>query len=64
MGQQFIAKCGCGIETEVSIGSSRSFERSQTFYDWQHYISLAERKPGGLRNGAPFAGMPEPLKQL
>ena len=23
-----------------------------------------ERKPGGLRNGAPFAGMPEPLKQL
>ena len=43
---------------------SRSFERSQTFYDWQHYISLVERKPGGLRNGAPFAGMPEPLKQL
>lgn len=42
----------------------RSFERSQTFYDWQHYISLVERKPGGLRNGAPFAGMPEPLKQL
>jgi transposase len=43
---------------------SRSFERSQTFYDWQHYISLVERKPGGLRNGAPFAGMPEALKQL
>jgi len=43
---------------------TRSFERSQTFYDWQHYISLVERKPGGLRNGAPFAGMPEPLKQL
>jgi len=43
---------------------SRSFERSQTFYDWQHYISLVERKPGGLRNGAPFAGMPDALKQL
>lgn len=43
---------------------SRSFERSQTFYDWQHYISLVERKPGGLRNGAPFAGMPDVLKQL
>ena len=42
----------------------RSFERSQTFYDWQHYISLVERKPGGLRNGAPFAGMPDALKQL
>jgi transposase len=43
---------------------SRSFERSQTFYDWQHYISLLERKPGGLRNGAPFEDMPQPLKQL
>ncbi len=43
---------------------SRSFERSQTFYDWQHYISLVERKPGGLRNGAPFANMPDALKQL
>jgi transposase len=43
---------------------SRSFERSQTFYDWQHYISLVERKPGGLRNGAPFALMPDALKQL
>ena len=42
----------------------RSFERSQTFYDWQHYISLVERKPGGLRNGAPFEGMPAAFKQL
>lgn len=42
----------------------RSFDRSQTFYDWQRYIRLVERKPGGLRNGAPFAGMPEPPKQL
>lgn len=43
---------------------SRSFDRSQTFYDWQHYIGLAQRKPGGLRNGAPFEDMPGPLKQL
>ena len=43
---------------------SRSFDRSQTFYDWQHYIGLVERKPGGLRNGAPFEDMPGPLKQL
>jgi transposase len=42
----------------------RSFERSQTYYDWQHYISLVERKPGGLRNGAPFESMPAPLKRL
>ena len=43
---------------------SRSFDRSQTFYDWQHYTSLVHRKPGGLRNGAPFEEMLEPLKQL
>ena len=42
----------------------RSFERDQTLYDWTHYISLVERKPGALRNGAPFKGMPEPLLQL
>ncbi len=43
---------------------SRSFEREQTLYDWTHYISLIERKPGALRNGAPFKTMPEPLQQL
>ena len=33
-------------------------------YDWQHYIPLVQRKPGALRNGAPFADMPTPLQQL
>ena len=42
----------------------RSFSRQQTLYDWQHYIPLIERKPGALRNGAPFADMPEPLQRL
>ena len=31
---------------------------------WQHYIPVLERKPGALRNGAPFLGMPEPLLRL
>ncbi|MDT4825726.1 Integrase core domain protein [compost metagenome] len=35
-----------------------------TRYDWQHYIPLIQRKPGALRNGAPFADMPEALQQL
>ena len=39
----------------------RSFERDQTFYNFTHYIGLIDRKPGALRNGAPFAQMPEPL---
>ena len=43
---------------------ARSFEREQTFYDWQHYIGLIEKKPGALRNGAPFETLPDPLKRL
>ena len=43
---------------------ARSFERDQTTYDWQHYIDIVQIKPGSLRNGAPFATMPEPFKQL
>ncbi len=43
---------------------ARSFGRDQTFYDWQHYLPLIERKPGALRNGAPFADLPEPLQRL
>jgi transposase len=43
---------------------TRSFERHQTFYDWQHYIPLVQTKPGALRNGAPFKVMPEALQTL
>jgi hypothetical protein len=42
---------------------TRSFERDQTIYDWQHCIELIQRKPGALRNGAPFKEMP-PLQEL
>ena len=42
----------------------RLFERGRTCTDWRHYIALVERKPGALRNGAPFADMPESLRQL
>ncbi|BCB27452.1 hypothetical protein SKTS_23380 [Sulfurimicrobium lacus] len=42
----------------------RSFDRNRVCYDWQHYIPLIERKPGALRNGAPFADMPESLQRL
>jgi len=52
-----------GLEGET-VTLTRSFERDQTIYDWTHYISLIERKPGALRNGAPFQTMPEPLQEL
>jgi len=42
----------------------RSFGRNEVRYDWQHYIPLVERKPGALRNGAPFADLPESLLKL
>jgi transposase len=42
----------------------RSFGRNEARYDWQHYVPLIERKPGALRNGAPFADMPAPLQKL
>ena len=48
----------------VVASHDRLTERDQIRYDWQHYIPLLERKPGALRNGAPFADMPAPLKQL
>ena len=48
----------------IVASHDRLTERDQICYDWQHYIPLIARKPGALRNGAPFADMPEPLKQL
>lgn len=42
----------------------RVADRGQVRYDWQHYIPLIQRKPGALRNGAPFADLPVPLMRL
>jgi hypothetical protein len=41
----------------------RLSDRNQTRYDWQHYVPLIERKPGALRNGAPFADLGSPRFQ-
>lgn len=38
--------------------------KQQVSFDWQHYIPLIGRKPGALRNGAPFTDMPLPLLRL
>ena len=35
-----------------------------TVHDWRHYLSVAQRKPGALRNGAPFRELPESVCQL
>jgi transposase len=46
------------------VSHERLFDRGQTRYDWQHDLPLIERKPGALRNGAPFTDLPEPLQRL
>ncbi len=43
---------------------ARGVDRDQVVYDWQHYLPLVERKPGALRNGAPFADLPDSLQRL
>jgi transposase len=54
------------IATDEAIVAShaRLANRGNICYDWQHYIALIQRKPGALRNGAPFADMPAPLLRL
>lgn len=44
---------------------ARSHDRqSQTIYDWRHYLDVVQRKPGALRNGAPFAELPAAFRTL
>ncbi len=42
----------------------RLMDKGKIRYDWRHYIPLLERKPGALRNGAPFADLPDPLQRM
>jgi len=36
----------------------------KTVYDWRHYLAVVQRKPGALRNGAPFVELPEAFRTL
>lgn len=51
-------------EDKVMVSHERLSDRGETRYEWQHYLSLVQRKPGIPRNGAPFADWPEPLIAL
>jgi hypothetical protein len=48
----------------IVASHARLPNRGHICYDWQHYIALMQRKPGALRNGAPFADMPDALQRL
>lgn len=43
---------------------NRSHDCGETIYDWRHYLAVLQRKPGALRNGAPFAEFPAGFKRL
>ncbi len=56
-------------EAQVVAEHVRAFNRDKsmpgrTIYDWRHYLAVVQRKPGALRNGAPFKELPESFKQL
>ncbi len=56
-------------EAQVVAVHERVFSRDHSFpgktiYDWRHYLSVVQRKPGALRNGAPFHELPESFKRL
>ena len=56
-------------EAQVIATHERVFSRDKqahgkTIYDWRHYLSVVQRKPGALRNGAPFNELPQSFKQL
>lgn len=39
-------------------------DSARTVYDWRHYLAVIKRKPGALRNGAPFHELPASFRQL
>ena len=56
-------------EAVVVAEHARVFSRDgnhpgQTVYNWRHYLAVVQRKPGALRNGAPFQDLPESFRQL
>jgi len=56
-------------EGQIITEHQRMFTRDhnaqgRTCYDWRHYLSVLQRKPGALRNGAPFNELPESFKCL
>ena len=56
-------------EGQVLCEHERLIQRShhlppRTIYDWRHYLTVIQRKPGALRNGAPFAELPSGFRRL
>jgi transposase len=59
-----VAAEGSVIAEHPRVFSRGHDKPARTVYDWRHYLTVIQRKPGALRNGAPFAEFPALLKQL
>ena len=51
----------CWQAGDVVARHTRCFGKDQTIYDPLHYLPVLQRKPGALRNGAPFKNWDLPL---
>jgi len=54
------------LDGEIVADHPRAFGRERTIYDPWHYLPVLARKPGALRNGAPFKNwdLPEGLCRI
>ena len=61
-------KIAIAAEGQILCEHVRRIDRSHlpgcTIYDWRHYLAVVQRKPGALRNGAPFTEMPDAFRRL
>ena len=56
-------------EAQLIAEHRRVFSRDhgsqgRTIYNWRHYLAVLQRKPGALRNGAPFLELPPAFRAL
>jgi transposase len=51
---------------EIVAEHKRHFTRNISYFEPWHYVPLLDRKPGALRDGAPFVGweLPEAMQQI
>ena len=54
------------LEGKIVARHRRNFGRDQVIYDPWHYLPVLQRKPGALRNGAPFRDwdLPDSLRRV
>jgi len=58
-----VAEAGV-IAEHIRVFNRDHNSHGTTVYDWRHYLAVVQRKPGALRNGAPFAELPKSFKHL